>query len=170
MTFAPRALLLLSVLVAAACSPVIEPSATPSRSTVPTAGATTTTPSADVSSAPTATSASNASVALGGEWFCYGYQAGVGTNAVNVAGVIGGNSFLGSFLIEDGSTYASFYGADHGTYGLDTATSGISFGSGAMFGLAGTYGAGSDHDLIDLHGFGNGRETPYVVSMICQHG
>ena len=39
-----------------------------------------------------------------------------------------------------------------------------------MFGLAGTYGAGPDHDLIDLHGFDNGWNTPYVVSMICQRG
>jgi hypothetical protein len=128
-------------------------------------------PSADATAEPlpSGTTATPASADLGGEWFCYSYQAGVGTNAVNKSGIAGGNSLLGSFHIEGAATYASFFGADHGMYHLDAATSAISFDSGAMLGLAGTYGFGPQGDLIDLHGNGNGWDTPYAVSLICQH-
>ncbi|MEO8468728.1 MAG: hypothetical protein ABI573_03565 [Chloroflexota bacterium] len=167
MTFPRRPLLLLAVIVLGACSPVFKPSPSPyAPSIAPTAGSATAGPTA--AQTPSATADQSAS-ALGGEWFCYSYQAGVGTDAVNVSGIVGGNSLLGSFHIEDASTYASFYGADHGTYGIDPATSGISFESGGMLGLAGTYGAGPNSDLIDLHGIGNGWDLPYVVSLICQH-
>jgi hypothetical protein len=164
LTFPVRALLVLAVVVAA-CSPAVSPSSPP------TAGPATAEPSVTASAEPlpSATAVDSASASLGGEWFCYGYQPGVGTNAVNVSGVIGGNTLQGSFHIEDASTYVSFYEADRGTYRLDPATSGISFDSGAMLGLAGTYGAGPNADLIDLHGTGNGWDEPFVVYLICQH-
>ena len=158
-----RVLLPFAIVVAAACAP------TPSTS--PTSAP----PTAEAVIPPTAqavipaTAETIPSSALGGEWFCYSYQAGVGTNAVNVSGIAGANSLLGSFTLEDGSTYASFYDADRGTYQIDPATRGISFESGGMLGLEGTYGAGPTNDLIDLHGVGNGWDSPFVVSLICQH-
>ena len=129
----------------------------------------------DVGSAPTTPGERSASpeatdavlADLAGEWFCYSYQPSVGTNSVNVAGIAGANSLLGSFVIEEGGRYVAFYDADPGAFEVDSGGS-IRFESGGMVGLEGTIGAGPNQDLIDLHGVSDGWDEPSVVYLICE--
>ncbi len=165
MTSLLRALLpALVIVVFAACDSSTGPTDRPT--STPAASATATQPaSAGPQESPSAEPV--AQTDLRGEWFCYGYQPSVGSNSANVSGVIGGNSLLGSFTIQDETTYESFFGADSGTYRADPTTGAITFESGSMVGLEGTTGAGLAGDLIDLHGVGNGWDDPFVVYLAC---